>query len=109
MTDTRTKWLRGSLAVLTAWWTFLLSVSFMLALTIGAADAVFPGDGLPVWPGAIWAVLSLGLALFVVTNTIRIQHRLLGRFSTRTNYIVLAVLLVLTLVLMPMPFTYTNF
>jgi len=109
MNDSRPKWLRGSLAVLTAWWTFLISLIIMLALTLGVVDAVLPGDGLPVWPGAILAILSLVLAIFVVLKTIRIQDRLLGRCSKRTNYIVFAILLALTFLLMPMPFTYTIF
>lgn len=109
MNDTRPKWLRGSLAVLTAWWTFLISVIIMLALTLSAVDAILPGDGLPVWPGVILAILSLITAGFVVVKTIRIQDRLLGRWSRRTNYIIFVLLLVLTLLLMPMPFTYTIF
>jgi hypothetical protein len=109
MNDTRPKWLRGSIAVLAAWWTFLTSLILALALAIGVVDAVLPGDGLPVWPGAILAILSLFVAVFVVVKTIRIQDQRLARCSRRVNVIVFAVLLALTLLLMPMPFTYTIF
>jgi hypothetical protein len=109
MNDTRPKWLRGSIAVLAAWWTFLIFLILGLALTISLADAILPGDGLPIWPGAILSIVSLIVAVFVVVKTVRIQDRLLARCSRRLNVIVFIVLLALALLLMPMPFTYTIF
>lgn len=109
MNDTRPKWLRGSIAVLAAWWTFLISLFMALALTIGVVGAILPGDGVPAWPGAILVVLSLIVAVFVVVKTIKIQDRLLARYSRRVNFIVFAFLLLFTLLFLPMPFTYMIF
>jgi len=80
-----------------------------MAILIGLADLLTPGDGLPTWPGAILAVISCVLAMLGTVKLVKIQDRFMGRRSRKTNYIVLALLILLTIVLMPGPFVYTEF
>lgn len=109
MNDDRPKWLRGTMAVFAGWWSFLICLLICMAILIGLADLLTPGDGLPTWPGAILAVISCVLAILGAVKLVKIQDRFMGRRSRKTNYIVLALLILLTILLMPGPFVYTEF
>jgi len=109
MNDDRPKWLRGTMALFAGWWFFLISLITGMSLTIGLADLLTPGDGLPTWPGAILAVISAVFAILATIKLVKVQDRFLNRFSRKTNYIVLALLIVLSIVLMPGPTVYTEF
>ena len=63
--DSRPKWLRGALGVFAAWWSFWICLVALLALTIGTADAILPGDGVKPLSGAILAIISLADATLV--------------------------------------------
>ena len=109
MNDDRAKWLRGTMAVLAGWWFLWICLIVCITVMIGLADLVLPGDGLPTWPGAILAVISAVFAILATFKFVKYQDRFMSRFSRKTNYIVLAVLIVLSIVLMPGPFVYTEF
>jgi hypothetical protein len=79
-----------------------------MALTIGLADLLTPGDGLPTFPGAILATISAALSILATIKLVKVQDRFMSRRSRKTNYIILALLVLLTIVLMPGPFVYTE-
>jgi hypothetical protein len=109
MNDTRSKWLRSALGTVAAWWSFWICLVVLLVITIGIADAVIPGDGLPLLPGSILACISLAVAILGAIRFVRYQDRYMGRRSVKANYIVLAIMILTSLVLMPAPFFFTIF
>ena len=104
--DSRPKWLRGALGVFAAWWSFWICLVALLALTIGTADAILPGDGIKPLSGAILAIISLAAATLAAIRFVRAQDRYLARRSFMSNCIVLAGLVFVSLALMPIPFVY---
>ena len=106
MNDNRPKWLRRALGVFVAWWSFWICLATLLALTIGTADAILPGDGIKPWPGGILAIISLAAATLATIRFVRAQDRYMARRSFMSNCIVLAVLILVSLVLLPFPFVY---
>ncbi len=109
MNDDRPKWLRGTIALFAGWWFFLISLITSMSITIGLADLLTPGEGLPTRPGAILAVISAIFSILATVKLVKIQDRFLNRFSRKANYIVLVLLIVLSIVLMPGPTVYTEF
>lgn len=106
MSDNRPKWLRGALGVFAAWWSFWICLVALLALTIGTADAILPGDGIKPLPGGMLAILSLVAATLAAIRFVRVQDRYMAGRPIRANYIVLAVLILVSLALLPVPFVY---
>lgn len=109
MNDDRPKWLRGTLAVLTGWISFWICLVLFLVVTISITDLIVPGDGLPMLPGIIMAVISLILSITVTIKLVKLQDRFMSRFTRRANYIVLAILLLASVLIIPAPFSYTEF
>lgn len=81
----------------------------MLAITIGIADAIIAGDGISMLPGSILAIISLVAAVFGTIQFTRYQDRYMSRKSLNTNYIVLAILILISIAFLPMPFFFTIF
>lgn len=79
----------------------------LLAMTIGLADLLLPGDGVAILPVSILAVISLVFAIVATVKLVKIQDSFMGGRSLKVNYNVLAVLVFLSLFIMPVPFMYT--
>ena len=108
MNDDRPKWLRGTLAVLAGWCSFWICLIVFLIITISMTDLVMPGDGLPVLPGAAMALISLMCSIVATIKIVKLQDRFMSRFSRRANYVVLAILLLASVLIIPAPFSYTE-
>ena len=109
MNDDRPKWLRGTLAMLAGWWSFWFCLIIFLGVTFGVLDLVVPGHVLPVMASVVLAVVSLAVSIIATVKLVKLQDRFLSRYSLRTNYIILAVLFLVSLVAVPGPFLYTEF
>jgi hypothetical protein len=109
MNDDRPKWLRGTIGFILGFWALLLSLAACLALTINIADAILPGDGLPILPGSILLLISLTVAIIVTVRFVKYQDAFMAKYSKNTNMIVMVVLIILFIVFVPTPFTYAVF
>lgn len=97
------------MGTLTALWTFWICLIILLVITIAIADAILSGDGLSMLPGSILVLLSLIVAVLATIRFVRFQDRYMGKQTLKTNYIVLAILIVISLALMPTTFIFTAF
>jgi hypothetical protein len=102
----RPKWLKVTLACLSAWLTFFLSFFLYAFLILSLIDKVFKTDGLPGAQGVAVLVVIVGLSILSAVLAAKWQHRVLARRRLRTNYIVLVILIIISLIFVPTPFTY---
>ena len=100
MNNDRPKWLRGTIAVFAGWLIFFVCFIICMTLTMGLAELLAPGYGLPTWACAILALISAVFAILATIKLVQVQDRFMNRFSRKTNYIVLAVLIVLSQVIL---------
>ena len=103
----RPKWLKVTLASLSAWLTFLFSFFLYAFLILSVVDMVLKTDGLSGVIGVAVLAALVGLSIVSALFAAKWQHGLLARRRLRTNYIVLATLIILTLLCLPALFTYT--
>ena len=103
----RPKWLKVALVCLSAWITFVLSFFFYALLILSLVEQIFKTDGFPGAKGVAFLVMLVGLSIVSAVLVAKWQHRVLARCRLRTNYIVLAILIILTILCVPTPFTYT--
>lgn len=101
----RPVWLRSSLGFLLGAWAFLIMLVAGLAVMISLVDAVLPGDGVPVMPGTAVLLFCVAVSGWATVWCVKRQDAFLARFSLRTSYGVLVVLLLLTAGFFPAPFT----
>jgi len=80
-----------------------------MAITISIADAILPGDGIPIIQGSIFLLISLAVAIFATLRFVKYQDSFMARHSKKTNLIVMIILILLFVVFIPVPFTYTVF
>ena len=104
--DDRPKWLKVTLACLSSWLTCVFSFFFFSFVILSAVNALFRIDGLPGPAGVAALVVFAGMSVLTSAFIAKWQHRLLSRRSRRTNYIVLAIMIILTILFVPSPYTY---
>ncbi len=102
----RPKWLKVTLACLSAWLTFLFAFFLYAFVILSLVEKMFKTDGLSGMKGIAVLTVLVGLSIVSALFVGKLQHRLLARRALRTNYIVLAILIIFSLLCMPASFTY---
>jgi hypothetical protein len=97
-------WLMASLGCLSAWLTFLHILFISLCLL--PVNMLFSAEDLTGTQGIAALIVIAGLSIVTAGFVTRWQHRVLARRSRGTNYIVLAILILLTLLFLPTLFVY---
>ena len=98
----RPMWLMASLGCLSAWLTFL----HILFISLLPVNMLFSAEDLTGTQGIAALIVIAGLSIVTAGFVTRWQHRVLARRSRGTNYIVLAILILLTLLFLPTLFVY---
>jgi hypothetical protein len=109
MKPQRSTLLRVALAVLTAWWSFWVSLLVLLVLTLGLADAANQRRGIPIVLGGMLAIVSFILTIVTTIKVVKFQDRFFSNHSLLLNYIFFGILVVFTLIAIPVPFVYFIF
>ena len=104
----RPKWIKILIGILSAWVTFMLSITVMLFIIL-VFQMLFSSKELEGTAAIILMFIIFVISVYFAYRITKWQNKFLDKKTLKINYIVMAILILISIFLIPVPFSYTLF